>query len=43
MLCSIRKNTATLIVKNWNNSVYIYLVKIACYNTGDIPPLPFPS
>lgn len=35
MLCSIRNNTAILLVKNWNNSVYVYLVKTACYNTGD--------
>lgn len=38
MLCSIRKNTAILLVKSWNNSVYVYLVKIACYNTGDLSP-----
>lgn len=40
MLCSIRKNTAILLVKSWNNSVYVYLVKIACYNTGDLFPPP---
>lgn len=38
MLCSIRKNTAILLVKSWNNSVYVYLVKTACNNTGDLPP-----
>lgn len=40
MLCSTRKNTAVLLVKSWNNSVYVYLVKIACYNTGDLSPAP---
>lgn len=40
MLCSTRKNTAVLLVKSWNNSVYVYLVKIACYNTGDLSPTP---
>lgn len=40
MVCSIRINTAILLVKSWNNSVYVLSGKTACYNTGDLSPPP---
>lgn len=41
MLCSTTQSTAVLLVKSWNNSIYVYLEKCMLQHWRYFPPVKF--